>query len=502
MSDALVNYIIQQVNAGYKVDQIESYLKSYGYDHKDVDNSMKIAIDMSARSYIGYIDNLVNTGYSLSHIRSSMVSQGYDYRIVDHALEHYHKNFFSRIKDTLGVSPESSQRKQEEDKIRQYAEQGLSYGLTLENIQSNLISQGYDLHLVHKVMNTYRQSHFHVPKQVVFIILALITTGTLGFFFLGDGMTFSSEGGLDMQEKLLDLKSQNSYPDKDITPGDDLYYNIEANQMGYDREFDIEFTYEILDGDDTVRRKRDTKAVVSNLGGSISLPSSLSPGEYEFKVTADYKGEVEATTGFDFVVMSEDEVDDDLNDSEEEPADESADVEDSQKDDEDDDPDFEIDPDDELEEPDDDKLDEEIPDVTDPDFDEDDFDISELSKTRLLLTSEKSRLSSLVEKNESEYAVFLCDKVEHENKRVECKNFVAQESGDENFCDEISSKSRKEMCYLSFAQDKTDSAHCEKFSTRQLNTLCRIYTIKNKNMELQDIDDEDEYRKKLKELYG
>ena len=506
MSDDLVNYIVQQINAGYKMDQVESHLKSYGYDPKDVDSSVKTAIDMAARSYMDYIGGLVDSGYSLAQIRSSMVSQGYDYRIIDHALEHYHKNIFSRMKDSLGLGEASSQRKQEEQQIRKYAEQGLSYGLTLENIQSNLVSQGHDFHLVHKVINTYRQSHLHIPKQVAFIFVILAVVGSIGFVFLSGGTATNGER-LDMQDLLLDLESENAHPTRDLEPGDTLYYSISATQMGFEREFDIDFTYKILDMDgNLLRRNRDTKAVVSNLAGSIDIPSDISPGKYEFKAIADYKGEVEARTSFEFEVVSEAEEPDEPID---EPVDDPAEPIDDDDEDvipapdpaDDEDDDFDLDPDDMIDEPEGPELDEEIPDITDPDFDEDDFDINDLGKTHMLTGDERDRLRNLVEHDEADFAAYLCGRVNHARKSDECTRFVAQEADDMEICDEISHDPMREYCYLSFADDSTDNSICESITVSRMNSLCRLKILRNKNMQLQDLDD-DEYMEKISELYG
>ena len=497
MSDDLINYIIQQINSGHKIDQVETYLKSYGYDSKDVDISIKTAIDMSARSYIDYIDNLVNTGYTLAQIRSSMTSQGYDYRIVDYALNHYHKNFFSAIKDKLIPNSGSSERKKLENEIKKETEKGISYGLTLENIQSNLVLQGYDFHLVNKIINTYRQSHFHIPKQAVFIFLALAIVGSFSFIFIGNGSSFSSENGLDLQERLLDLTSENSFPNRDLEPGDDLHYIIKADQMGFQREFDIDFVYEIRDlSGNVLRRTRDTKAVVSNLGGKIPIPSSISPGKYEFKVFADYKGEVEARSSFEFYVVSPDGTIPDVDDI---PIPETDDFDDYEAEDEE--PDFIIDEDDFLEEPDIEEI-EDVPDINDPNFNEEDFDIRDLTDNSLLLLSEKSRLRSLVSRGESSYADYLCSRIRHDAKSDQCHALVALESSNIEYCESISTIPRKELCYYRLNDDSIDPSVCETITTKQLNTLCRITVIKNKNLQLSGIEDQLQYQQKIAQLYG
>ena len=501
MSDDLVNFVAQQMNSGHKVDQIESHLKSYGYDKKDVETSVKEAVDLAARSYIDYIDQLIGSGYSLAQVRSELINKGYDYRVVDQALNHYHKNFFSLIKDTLGLGQGSSQRKKQEEEIKALAEQGLSYGLTLENIQSNLISQGHDFHLVHKVVNNYRQSHFHVPKQAIFIFVLIAALGGTAFFLMVPGdVSFSN--GLDMQERLLDLESENSHPNRDLEPGDELYYSISATQMGFDREFDIDFTYMILDQDENVmRRTRDTKAVVSNLGGSITLPSDLSPGRYEFKAIADYKGEVEARTSFDFDVVSDDH---EHEDPEPDPEDADEDPEDVPDDPEpeDDEDEFPFDPEDEIGEPEPEDMEEDIPDVEDSDFDPDDFDMDDLSDSSLLLASDRERLSSLVDRGEVEYATYLCSRIRHDAKRDECKTYVAVEARDRSLCDDISSTSQREICYLRFAEDSTSSDACEDITISRISMLCRMQVMRNKNLELHDIEDRDEYMRKIAEMYG
>ncbi len=500
MSEQLVNYIVQQVNAGHRIDDIEAMLKSHGYDAKDVSQSIKTAIDLSARSYISYLDSMINSGYSLPQIRAYLVNLGHDYRIVDEALNHYHKNFFTSLKEKLVSSGASEERRKNEEQIKTYAEQGLSYGLTLENIQSNLISQGYDVHLVHKVVNSYRQSHFHIPRQLAFTLVAvlLVSLGVLGLFQSGMVSTFTSSGNDTMQGRLLDLTAENAHPSRDIGPGDDLYFAMEVTPMGYEREFDIDFTYEILDRDDQlIRRRRDTKSVVSNLGGDIAIPESLSPGTYTFKVIAEYMGDVEARASFEFDVVDEEDADDDPEEDPEEDQEEP-----------DDDPEEDIDED--PEDPEDDEQ-PEIPDIddsmdlseaVDQQFDDMETEDIELGTSFTLTRSDRSAIRSLINRGEEDYARYRCEQISNDHKSEACLQYLAVESGEREFCESIDSSHGQDRCHLELSRDSRDMDDCDNIESESANRLCKLYVIRNHNLDLQDTDDREEYMRMIGEIYG
>lgn len=101
----LSEYVKQQINAGYTVTQIESYLLTQGYKKEDVD----VAIKESSKENTlnnnpdellnNYIRNSLNQGYQENQLFTYLLSQGYS--------EEQLKKAFSKIKK----GPSNSKRK-------------------------------------------------------------------------------------------------------------------------------------------------------------------------------------------------------------------------------------------------------------------------------------------------------------------------------------------------------------------------------------------------------
>lgn len=479
--DQLANYVLQQLNAGYKLNQVEQYLKQNNYSTSQIKQALEDAMELSSKTYVPYIDQQLKSGYSLSQIRAILLKQGYDYKILDHALNHYHKNFFTDIKDTLEhVQQHSVQEKQTEQSLKQSIQQGLQYGLTLENIQSNLIGQGYDPNLVSKEINMFRQSQVHIPKQSLgFIVIALIAIIGVSLGFMHFGGTTSPSApinsqGTALQERLLDISVENAFPDKVLEPGDDLFFAIDLSAMGFQREFDIDFTYLILDASDKVVRKATTtKSSVSNLADSITLPGYIESGTYTLEVNAEYKGDTTAKASFQFDVGTG---------TVQEPAQPIDEKPSSQ-------PSTEP-----VTEPPQQQLPESEPTETKADFAE------ELTSISYLSSSDTRRLDDAIAGEGAEYAFYLCRQIKDAQLEDDCKLYVAKQTSQDN-CEKISSEAKKDKCYLEFAKESTDDAICENLQLKQARTICKIYVIKNKNLALNNIDNEDEYLKKVSESY-
>ncbi len=497
MSDELVNYIIGQIGQGYRVDQIENYLKNYGYDQEEIKKSTEVAVDLSSKSYIGYIDQQIQAGFRLPQIRAGLVNQGYDYRIIDAAMNHYHSNLFSGIKDKFdNYLRAENEKKQLSIAVNSSVRQGLNYGLTLENIQSNLISQGYNPNIVSAEINKFRQSQLHIPKAAIIPVISIFVIVVAVYFFMG-----SSAPAQEMQERLLDVTARNSQPDMSLYPGSYLHFHVERIPMGTEREFDVDFEYRIFDREDNlIRRASTTKSIVSNLGDKIKLPNSMEPGVYKFEVIAEYMGETQAKSSFEFDVLDDSDLDegdteqdpDDILDDIDEPSDDINETENISDD---------IDEPTEvpIEEP-IDEADEEPPvDMPEEEILEDVF--VDISSGRRLSTGDVNRVKYALESDGPDYALFLCNKIRDTALSDECKLVVAQETGNIEFCENTKTDSGHDKCYLEFAQNSTNDEICDNMIGRSSTTVCKIYVVRNKNLAIMEEQDQDEYFNKIKESY-
>ena len=502
MSDQLVNYIIQQINTGYKVDDVENFLKTNNYNSTDIKESVSIALDMAARSYINYIDQQINSGYKLPQIRENLVNQGYDYRIVDSAMNHYHKDFFSSIKEKLDdYVKKENEKKQLSVQVNTSVQQGLNYGLTLENIQSNLIGQGYDPNLVSSEINKFRGSQIHISKNSLAFIFIIIVF--LGFGFTIFNFLYTPPGS-GMQGRLLDVRASNSQPNMPIYPGNELYFHVERIPMGYEREFDIDFEYRVFDrNDNLITRSSATKSIVSNLGDRILIPASTQPGRYRLDIIAEYLGEIHAKTSFEFDVVSrpgsdtgdeipvqgpkDDSLDSGLGDA---PQDGTPIVDDSIS------PTQPVQPSvPEIPSP--------APPISEQPDDSTSYEESfnQIGATRNLAQSDRRYISSLVRDDDVEYALYLCERIRSKIAQIECKTIIARETDDISICESFVDDDG-DACFMEFAKSSVDMKLCENVVQRNLNSLCRIYVVKNKNTGIQGLEHEDGFFDVVKELYG
>ena len=533
MVSALSNYILQQSNAGYRIDQIETYLKSQGYPNTDVDNCVREALELSSKQYIGYIDQQARSGYKLTQIRSVLVQQGYDYKIVDYALNHYHKNFFKGlfskhdersqdVSDTdhgtkdadnstytqnSGSKSVSSEKKEYEKKIEQsidqYVQQGLNQGLTLENLQSNLISQGYDSYLVSTEINKFRHSHLHIPKQIAAVFIAVIITG----FLIGGILLILPNNSVpeNMQERLLDVTASNAQPERELYPGDKLFIHTDLDIMGTEREFDIDFTYTILEGERVLRRDGATKASVSNLAHTMNLPRNMQAGTYTLQVEAEYQGETKARSFFEFEVIDDDE--DSLGDDEnredisygEIENDDGIDDESSQ----DDDKDIVKNTDDnntKNNDIDDQQSEQSTTSSYDDVDDSAEFDANEVATQRYLKRSDRAKLVRTLEEKGQDQAFYTCDKIRNPNLETECRVFLIEYLDNPELCVDLEYGIKRDKCYITFAKESTDDSLCLDMSSRQTETICKIYLLRNKNEFVQDAQDSDVIRRVAEEF--
>lgn len=488
MSEQLVNYIVQQINAGYKVDDIENFLRTNNYSVNDIKSSVDVAIDLAARSYINYIDQQIKAGYKLPQIRESLVSQGYDYRIVDSAMSNYHANIFSSFKEKLENRVQlENEKKQLSSQISSSVSQGLNYGLTLENIQSNLVNQGYDPNLVSKEINKFRQSQIHIPKNTfaMLILIVFLVGGGIGIFSL-----VSNQLNPAMQERLLDVRAENSHPNIPISPGSYLHFHVERVPMGYQREFDIDFEYNVYDrSGNLIAHSSATKSIVSNLGDRILIPSQTRPGTYRLEVIAEYMGEVHARSSFEFTVATE---------SVPTPAPDPVPTPVQPKDDTDESVDSDVpaipsEPTPIIPPP---TIPREPVDVT-PD---DETTFSSIGNMRNLRLSDRNRLSKLVNDGDYEYALFLCERIKDSSLQITCKTFVATEAQDISICKSMDDD-KGDSCFVEFAKTSTDPSICENIVKRNFISLCKLHIIRNNNVGLSEDDDQTSYHDLIKKLY-
>jgi len=193
------------------------------------------------------------------------------------------------------------------DALLRYIEDQLAKGFKPDIIKTRLVRQGYSPTLVEGMIESVSMTKSAgMPVQIgvnheksVFskLIILLLTVGVLvaGVFFFAPGLTKEKQPLLDVQA----TADKFSY-----APGEEAGFDLEITNMGSAARFDITLIYRILDkNDNSVISKEETVAISTSTSyhKSVTLPTSIKPGNYVLKVFANYGGKV-ATTSFSFEV--------------------------------------------------------------------------------------------------------------------------------------------------------------------------------------------------------
>ena len=247
----IVNYIIQQIKVGKKLEEITLFLINSGYSKDEVESSAQYVINLQQSPQIA-----------------------------------------------------ANQRIQQ---LTQYIAQQRVAGYTVDVIKNFLVSKGYPYYEVDSAIKLLQEPQREVRKErklgmvaAIMIILILCIGG--GFYY---------KLFVEIQKppsRLLDVETEKITTIPQL--GGELIFQINLVNFGEINMYDVLLRYSIFQGDNkVVISKEETVAISTTLQKVVKLniPKTISAGQYILKVEAIY-GNFTATSGFIFEIAAEEEV--------------------------------------------------------------------------------------------------------------------------------------------------------------------------------------------------
>jgi hypothetical protein len=479
MVGQLIGYIQQQLSGGYNLDQLRGSLLSQGYNKADVDADINSVIEQQANNLKPYIQGQLDSGQELHAIRKSLVDNHYDYRIVDSAMKGFKQGIFSKPKNNEQSLQSSSQQTSQptqtsqdtaqDSQLKDYVKQSLAQGFTLENIQSTLLQQGYDSMSVNKVINSFHQSHFHIPKTTVFVlIIALLAIG-VGYMFSSGELslpTSDSSGSDRASARAMDLEIQDLKLQSEYLPGDDYRFKVAGINTGAERGYDISLSYYL---EDSNGRRYGQKSEAIILDYTISeiidyeIPSNIPSGRYTLWLIADYKDDV-ARASMEVAVGKVDELP---------PPEPSQPDVPSQK------PTTS-----ESNEPSSPSKQDYLGDGYEDDVKQEVKDDLTFVKWKQELTPDTISKIESQSLKDADYALFLCEELKASGGKDSCVRLIAETTKDRQYCLEIEDRTKEDICHMSFARESSDKDICDDIETSTVQSTCKMLVKSNQFREM------------------
>ncbi|MFC1741279.1 hypothetical protein ACFL3V_01965 [Nanoarchaeota archaeon] len=252
---------------------------------------------MVQQNLVAYIMSQLRQGKKLEDVNRFLLEAGYDKSAVEGSVQYV---------INLQTNPEIA----EEQRIQQlsdYINKQMQAGYGQQAIANFLISRGYPYYEVNVALQqaTLPKKEVKVEHKlavfavIVILVMALAVTAMYFKLYTLFGQAFP--------EQLLDVETEKLTTI--VQQGGELSFQVKLLSFGYNKRFDVELEYKIVD--------RDTQAVVLEKGETLALsttlenivtfdiPDTMKTGKYVLRVDATYQ-EFTATSGFIFDVLSAD----------------------------------------------------------------------------------------------------------------------------------------------------------------------------------------------------
>src|SRR3989338_341632 len=285
-NQALVNYIVQQLNNGFKQEAISQHLINNGYKQQDVQEALTAA------------------NATVSQQRTPSTNQP---QLQNKAINT--PNF------------QQPQIPQANPQLVSYITQQRNMGFSQEQIKSYLLRYGYGVQQVEPAIDSVfhpnamnaaaNSSHItHLGAVIVSVIVLVSVFSGAGIFFL-----FNNAGEAP---ELLDYRLDAAK--KLFSPGETLIFEARMDKAAGD-DFDVKLTHTIYDNEDNeIESVDETAEAQPRIASRMELPDNLKPGRYKLVSTGIYGEDdsQEVSASFNFEVQAKDglstKTDEDKND--------------------------------------------------------------------------------------------------------------------------------------------------------------------------------------------
>ena len=267
---------------------------------------------MAQQNIVSYILSQLRQGKKLEEINRFLISAGYDRAEVESSVQYV-------INTQINPQLAEQQRIQQ---LARYVQQQISAGYDQKAIANFLISRGYPYYEVNSALQQAT-----VPKKEekeVKVEHKLLVVAVIAMFFMTAAVTIMyfkayTLIGIGVPEKLLDVEADRLTTI--VQQGGELAFQVKLINFGYERRFDVVLDYNIIDRDTqgVVLQKSETLALSTTLENIVrfDIPETMKPGNYVLRVDATYQ-DFTATSGFIFEVLPKDIADERLEEIREE----------------------------------------------------------------------------------------------------------------------------------------------------------------------------------------
>ncbi len=453
-NQALVNYIVQQLNIGFKAEQISQHLINNRYSRQDVNDAIAVA-QKSAVNYQATQPSLQSQQTGTVQIQTTSQPQ-----LQSQASQQIFQPQLPTADPRL-VSYITQQRNSgfDQNSIRNYL---LKYGYAAQQIDPGIDT------VFHPVAASTGKHITHLGAIIVSVIVLVSVFSGAGLFFF---FQFSQDNNIEDQLMDYTVKATKT----SLLPGDTLSFEISMDNKGNDKRYDVELSHMILNTDqEEIDSIQETVAVETTTEqvAEIKVPENIKPGKYKLFSKGVY-GDKEVSASFTFEVKGADSGKGD--DTEKQPkVDQPTKVDSSKKTDRK--------PQSATQQPKTDtpektqpasqpstqpSTDDKIPAKdakAQPDEDEQKVSIDEIEADVRTKAADPSKISE---------ADALCQTLTTQNEKDYCYSDIAEVSKQKQYCDKINHQYRRDVCYLNNFMEKGDYSVCDVIIDYELNLACK-----------------------------
>ncbi|HIH43304.1 TPA: hypothetical protein HA246_06705 [Candidatus Woesearchaeota archaeon] len=285
-NQALVNYIVQQLNNSFKQEAISQHLINNGYKQQDVLEALN-----AANSTIVQQKSASGTSNATQQPQSLQTTT---------------------FQQSSSQKPQIPQTNilQANPQLVSYITQQRNMGFSQEQIRSYLLKYGYQQQQIEPALDSVfhpnamnaaaNSSHItHLGAIVVSIIVLVSVFSGAGIFFF-----FNNAGEVP---ELLDYRLD--VAKKLFSPGETLIFEARMDKAAGD-DFDVKLTHTVYDQEDNeIESIDETAEAQPRIASRMELPDNLKPGKYTLVSIGTYGEDdsQEVKASFNFEVQAKDE---------------------------------------------------------------------------------------------------------------------------------------------------------------------------------------------------
>ncbi len=485
-NQVLINYIIQQLNSGFKQDAISRLLINNGYKQQDVLESLNLANTIfeqqkKLQSVQQSTSQAVQQFTRQPALQSTQPSSQNQNISPQNAQQ---QNLKQQQFQTQQIQAAQPQIPQANPQLVSYITQQRNSGFSQEQIKGYLLKYGYQQQQVEPAIDSVfhpnsissTNSHItHLGAVIVSVIVLVSVFSGAGIFFFFNNAAQSPE--------LLDYRLD--VAKKLFNPGETLIFEARMDKAAGDK-FDVMLTHTIYDQEDNeIESVDETVAAEPRIASKMELPDSLKPGKYKLVSVGIYgkDEDQEVQASFNFEVKG---TDSSKGDEEEKlpnldqpkkidtpkkieaptkPLPQQPNLNPPNK----------TQPSSQTSQqvpqtsstPSSDSTDNTIPSQdakTQPDEDEQKVSIDKIEADVRVKAADPTKVSE---------ADSLCQTLAIQNEKDYCYSDIAEVSKQKQYCDKISHQYRRDVCYLNNFMEKGDYSVCDVIIDIELNLACK-----------------------------